>query len=277
MNVYGPTADTSTPSSAACSKTVRRACHCSGAGSSRQTTWLRVRSSPGTAVTKPRIPWLPGGRPVPSVARLTGVVLGQGAERSPTGPVMRGEGRREVGVRADQVGPEPVDEQDGDPPGPAECLGQTERVGGQPVPLDPHAEGGGHAGQDVGEGLRAVGRAVQVRRQVSPPGGQDVQAGGDVAERRGVGERQLQGTDRLRVGPRGRVQQVGDDGDATPRAGLEPGPSTRASSAAGSKRRRAGRSRPGVGSWSSSRARASRGGRSVPARGPRRRGWPSRC
>ena len=219
------------------------------------------------------MPWLPGGRPVPRVARLTGVVLGHGAERSPTGAGHGGEGGREVGVRADQVGPEPVDQEDGDPPGPAEGLGQPERVGGQPVALDPHTERRRDAGQDVGEGLRAVDRAVQVRRQGSPPGGQDVQAGGDVAERRGLGEGELQGADRLRVGARGRVQQVGDDGDAAPRAGLEAG---RLDEREQARRGRSGGGRggrgPGVGSWSSSRARASRGwplsarARTAPAR-----------
>ena len=50
-----------------------------------------------------------------------------------------------------------------------------------------------------------------------------MQAGGDVAVGRLLGERQLQGADGGRVGAGGGLEQVGDDGDAAPRAGAQAG------------------------------------------------------
>ena len=84
------------------------------------------------------MPWLPGGRPVPSVARLTGVVLGHGAERSPD---RAARGAASVGARsacgAEQVGPEAVDEQDRDPAGAPERGGEVQRVGREVAALRP--------------------------------------------------------------------------------------------------------------------------------------------
>ena len=116
-------------------------------------------------MTKPRMPWLPGGRPVPSVARLTGVVLGHGAERSPTGRASPARVGREVGVGAEEVGAESVDEQDHDPPGAAERGGEVERIGRQAVAVDRHAERGRGAGEDVGEGGGAVAAAPPGRAE----------------------------------------------------------------------------------------------------------------
>ena len=157
----------------------------------------------------------------------------------------RGEGRRQVGVRAQQIGAEAVDEQDGHPAGTREGRGEAERVGGQSVAVHRDAECGRGARQHVGEGGLAVarggaGRRAGSGRRRSRAGGQDVQAGGDVAVGRGLGEGELEVVDGGRVGAGVRLQQVGDDGDAAPCPGGSPAPSTRASSSAGSKRRRPG-------------------------------------
>ena len=60
---------------------------------------------------------------------------------------------------AQQIGAEAVDEQDGHPPGAGEGRGEAERIGGQVAALHRDAERGRGAGQDVGEGGRAVAAA----------------------------------------------------------------------------------------------------------------------
>ena len=108
------------------------------------------------------MPWLPGGVPVPSVARLTGVVLGHGADRSPAGPASAARGRCELGVGAQQIGTQTVDEEDGHAAGSAQDAGQAERIG-RKAPVHRHAERCRGAGQDVGERGLAVAGAGEVR------------------------------------------------------------------------------------------------------------------
>jgi hypothetical protein len=71
----------------------------------------------------------------------------------------------EVRVLAQQVGTQAVDEQDRDPAGAGQRGGEVERVRRQAGAVDVDAQGGGHAGQDVGEGRGAVRRAHEVRGQ----------------------------------------------------------------------------------------------------------------
>jgi hypothetical protein len=71
-------------------------------------------------------------------------------------------------VGPEQVGAEPVDEQDGDPAGAAQGLRQPQRVGGQLAALDRDAERRGRPGEDVGQVRRAVRGPDQVVRQHRP-------------------------------------------------------------------------------------------------------------
>ena len=167
---------------------------------------------------------------------------------------------REVGMGAQEVGPEPVDEQDHDSAGAAEGGGEVERIGREVPALA--------RGRREPWPRRAARRRAWRSRRAAPPGpargvsragGEDVQAGGDVAVGRLLGEGQFEGTDGPRLGAGGGLEQVGDDGDPAPRPGRRPAPSTSASRSCGVKRRRAGFARAGAGSRSSSSARASTG------------------
>ena len=122
--------------------------------------------SPGTAVTKPRMPWLPGGVPVPSVARLTGVVLGHGADRSPTGPASAARvGARSAWARS-RSAPRPSTRRTATRRAPPRASVRPSGRPGAPA-LHRHAERRRGAGQDVGQRRLAVAGAHEIRG--SPP------------------------------------------------------------------------------------------------------------
>src|SRR4051812_5103057 len=219
--------------------------------------WLSERSSPvapcspGTRVTKPRIPWLPGGRPVPSVARLTGVVLGQGAERSPTGVSSAARvGARPAWART-RSAPSPSTRSTATRRTPSSAAvrpsgsaGRFPRSTGTPSAVATPGRTSasvampyGGTARSGGSGVTAVRRAGAARwrrrgRARPPPDpraggsgppGEQVHPAGDGGVGRGLREGELQGPDGVRIGAGGCIEQVGDDGDAPPGAGLQAG------------------------------------------------------
>ena len=161
-------------------------------------------------------------------------------------PGEAGECRREVGVGAQQVGAQPVDEQEHDPPGAGERRGEVERIGRQVAAGDRDAECVAAPGQHVGEGWR--------RRRAAPPGRAAAVSRAGARTCRPVamsryGDCSARASSRARtaagIGPGGGLEQVGDDGDTAPWAGPQTAPSTSASRSCGVKRRRAGLDRAG--------------------------------